>query len=170
MTVSDEGFMSHPRPVALVALLAQRDGHAEILLGRKLRGFGQGKIVLPGGKVEPGESAIEAATREFFEETGLKVSRQELEATALIKFRFSALPAADMDYVAFIAHSASGQESTSDELEPLWVRIDQLPTDQMWQDSKLWLPQLADGQRFTVTIVVADDHESVQSITFEPWD
>jgi len=158
-----------PRPVALVALLAEQDGHPLILLGRKLRGFGKGKIVLPGGKVEPGESARAAAVREFFEETGLKVSDAQLQLAAQINFRFSALPAADMDCTAFLAHSASGNPGVSDELEPLWIRLDQLPVEQMWQDSEMWLPQLAAGQRFTATIVLAADNVTVRSIDLVPW-
>ncbi|QDY67907.1 NUDIX domain-containing protein [Glutamicibacter halophytocola] len=170
MTMSGNSHSSNPRPVALVALLAERDGNAQILLGRKLRGFGQGKIVLPGGKNEPGESSRQAAVREFFEETGLRVSGPDLQLAARIEFRFSSLPAADMDCMTFIARSAEGQAASSDELEPLWFRIDQLPVDQMWQDSKTWLPQLAAGQRFTARIVLASDNISVQTIDFDPWD
>ncbi|HEY5036239.1 MAG TPA: NUDIX domain-containing protein, partial [Chthoniobacterales bacterium] len=36
----------------------------EVLLIRKKRGFGAGKINGPGGKVEPGETALGAALRE----------------------------------------------------------------------------------------------------------
>lgn len=168
--MAEDSVRSAPRPVALVALLGERDGHVGVLLGRKLRGFGQGKIVLPGGKIEPGESMSQGAVREFFEETGLLVSESELELLAQVNFRFSALPAADMDCTIFIARAATGQPRISDELEPVWVRIDQLPAVQMWEDSKTWLPLLAAGRRFTATIVLAPDDVSVQTIDIEPWD
>ena len=40
----------------------------EILLIRKLRGIGAGKVNGPGGKIDPGESPLEAAVRETREE------------------------------------------------------------------------------------------------------
>ena len=43
----------------------------EILLIRKKRGLGAGKIVGPGGRLEPGESVLECAVRETIEEVGV---------------------------------------------------------------------------------------------------
>ncbi|RON12030.1 NUDIX hydrolase [Pseudomonas frederiksbergensis] len=48
-------------------VICEQDRH--ILLVRKPRG----RWTLPGGKVEPGETAAGAATRELYEETGLEV-------------------------------------------------------------------------------------------------
>ena len=44
----------------------------KILLIRKKRGFGAGKINGPGGKVDPGETPLQSALRETFEELGIK--------------------------------------------------------------------------------------------------
>ena len=43
----------------------------KILLMRKKRGFGAGKINAPGGKIDPGETPLDAAVRETFEELGV---------------------------------------------------------------------------------------------------
>ena len=43
----------------------------EILLIRKKRGLGAGKINAPGGRLERGESPLEAAIREVQEEVGV---------------------------------------------------------------------------------------------------
>ncbi|MGO2804524.1 MAG: 8-oxo-dGTP diphosphatase [Glutamicibacter arilaitensis] len=157
------------KQIALVALVQHREGDVQILLGRKRRGFGQGNIVLPGGKIEPGETAKQAAIREFAGETGLRVAAEDLELAAQINFRFPAQPAADMQCAAFIARKATGQLELTEELEPLWADPAALPVTQMWQDSPLWLPQLAAGENFTVEIVLADDNQSVQQISFEYW-
>ncbi len=41
----------------------------EVLLAQRGKALGYGYWSLPGGKVEPGETAIEAAVRELYEET-----------------------------------------------------------------------------------------------------
>ena len=51
--------------VALCFLLREGPDGREVLLGRKKRGFGHGKVVGLGGHVELGESAAEAARREL---------------------------------------------------------------------------------------------------------
>lgn len=153
--------------VALVALIEHTDEGERILLGRKLRGFGRGNIVLPGGKVEPGEQVIHAAVREFREETGLVLASENLELAAQINFRFSALESADMDCAAFVARSATGSLVTTEELEPLWVDSRSLPTEHMWQDAEHWLPLLVAGEMFTATIVIDADHVSVKSIDIQ---
>jgi 8-oxo-dGTP pyrophosphatase MutT (NUDIX family) len=58
-------------PKRYTLLLLQKDG--SVLLGRKKRGFGEGKVNGFGGKVEAGETVIEAAVREMQEESGLTV-------------------------------------------------------------------------------------------------
>ena len=54
-------------------LFIVRDG--EILLIEKKRGLGAGKINGPGGKIDPGESALTCGKRELAEEVGLAAER-----------------------------------------------------------------------------------------------
>lgn len=51
------------------------------LLLVKLKGKEQGKITFPGGYRELGETLIQAAQREFYEETGMTVSQLKLFKT-----------------------------------------------------------------------------------------
>ncbi|MGP9649486.1 8-oxo-dGTP diphosphatase [Glutamicibacter sp. AOP38-B1-38] len=162
-------MVTQPQPVALLALLHEGTRGTELLLGRKLRGFGQGNIVLPGGKIDPGESAQHAAMREFREETGVCVQSADLTFAARVTFTFPANPRANMDCAVFTARIASGMPVPSEELEPLWFPVGELPVRQMWEDSPLWLPALAAGERFTAKIILAADNLAVQSIDFEPW-
>jgi 8-oxo-dGTP pyrophosphatase MutT (NUDIX family) len=73
-TVEAEGL----RPAAVaVALVADDAGRACFVLTVRgdLRRHG-GQFALPGGKLDPGETAVEAALRELEEEVGLSVSPQ----------------------------------------------------------------------------------------------
>src|SRR5256885_7174497 len=58
-----------------------------ILLIRKKRGLGAGKINGPGGKIEPGESALDSAIRETQEEIG--VTPLEIEERGVLHFQFA---------------------------------------------------------------------------------
>ena len=58
-----------------------RDEAGRLLLVLRGRDPGRGRWSLPGGRIEPGESAAEAAAREVREETGLEVDVGELLAT-----------------------------------------------------------------------------------------
>jgi 8-oxo-dGTP pyrophosphatase MutT (NUDIX family) len=59
------------KPKILTLCLTKEDGM--ILLGMKKRGFGEGRWNGFGGKVEEGETIVEAAIREMKEESGLTV-------------------------------------------------------------------------------------------------
>lgn len=70
--------MPHPGIPTGVHVLCEAGGRV-LLMRRAGTGFFDGLYSLPGGHVEPGESAREAATRELFEETGLRVAPEALE-------------------------------------------------------------------------------------------
>ena len=80
-------FERHPveldgRRAAAVAvvLLPDDDGHACLLVTKrvpKLRAH-SGQWALPGGRVDPGEAAIDAALRELSEEVGLQRDRDDV--------------------------------------------------------------------------------------------
>lgn len=150
---------------AVVLCLLQRGpaGRREVLLGYKLRGFGHGKFVLPGGKVEPGEGAAQAAARELAEETGLAADPSSLHEIAVIRFTFPASPASDMHCTVFRAGTATGTPRRTAELSPAWHPVDRLPLAQMWEDSPRWLVPLLHGSELDAEVVLAEDNLSVAS-------
>ena len=43
---------------------------------------------------------------------------------------------------------AIGIETETDEAIPMWLKISQIPYDEMWEDDIHWLPQMLEGQTF----------------------
>jgi 8-oxo-dGTP diphosphatase len=136
-------------------------GDREVLLGRKKTGFGVGKIVGLGGHVEVGETPIQAAAREITEEVSLHVAVAELRDAATVTFRFPARPAWNMRVAVFTADNITGRAVESDEIDPHWYAVDDLPVQDMWDDNRYWLPQVLNGQRLRAEFVFADDCQTV---------
>ena len=72
-----------PAPVECAGAVV-RDEAGRLLLVRRGREPAAGLWSLPGGRIEPGETAAEAAAREVREETGLEVEIGEVLITALV--------------------------------------------------------------------------------------
>ena len=53
--------------------------NGQILLGKRLSKHGNGTWAPPGGKLEYGESFEKCASRELFEETGVKIPAEKIE-------------------------------------------------------------------------------------------
>ncbi|GAB4514976.1 MAG: hypothetical protein Tsb0020_33560 [Haliangiales bacterium] len=117
----------------------------ELLLIRKLRGLGAGKINGPGGKLEPGESALACAIREVEEELG--VTPLGLSERGRLRFQFRDGYALDVS--VFMGEGCRGQARATAEAIPLWTPLDQIPYDEMWADDRIWLPLMLAGQRFS---------------------
>lgn len=158
-----------PQPVVLILVLRETDAGTEVLLGRKLTGFGAGNIVAPGGKIEPGELPGQAAIRELQEETSLRVEPAHARHRASILFRFPARPRSDMDCHVYTTTQFAGRPARSRELNTCWYPVSALPVEHMWQDAEHWLPRIVAGERFTATVVMKDDNLGVERVSFRPW-
>jgi 8-oxo-dGTP diphosphatase len=113
-----------------------------VLLIRKRRGHGAGKINGPGGMVERGETFNECALRETAEEVGLAVDA----ATPLAELRFRDRDGTNLLGIAFRAERFRGTPVETAEAVPFWCPIERLPFNEMWADDILWLPWLLDRQ------------------------
>lgn len=145
-----------------VSLCFLRDSQ-KILLGLKKRGFGEGKLNGYGGKLEKGETVEQAAVRELFEESGVKVSLDSLRKMAEIDFHWPTVPEQKWDqrvHVFFI-ENWDGEPVETDEMKPLWTPLNEIPFEKMWNDDKHWLPLLLKGDQLKAKFVFADDKETI---------
>ena len=125
----------------------------EILLIRKKRGLGAGKINGPGGRIEPGESVRECAVRELGEElcvapVGLE-ERGELHVQCLDGYK--------LHVTVFHAIDCIGEARETDEAVPLWTTLELIPYQEMWEDDRLWLPPMLEARPFRGRFVFDDD-------------
>lgn len=128
-------------------LFVVRDG--QILLIRKKTGFGAGGINGPGGKLEPGETAMEAAVREVGEE--LSIVPHDPQDMGELCFQF--LDGLAMHVQVFRSRDYDGEPVESVEAKPLWYPVDGIPFDEMWEDDRYWLREMVGGRRFSARFV-----------------
>lgn len=87
--------MSVPVQTLLYVFCDDQEAGRQVLLGRKVRGFGSGLVMAPGGHVEPGESVVSAAVREAQDEVGITVSESDVDRIAVLTYRFPSRPELD---------------------------------------------------------------------------
>lgn len=119
-----------------------RDGR--ILLIHKKRGLGAGKVNGPGGRIEAGESALDAARRETIEEVG--VTPTGLAHAGELHFQF--VDGYGLHCAVFTASGLEGELIETDEAAPFWTAVEAIPFDDMWTDDRHWIPWMLAGRRF----------------------
>mgnify|MGYP001464149744 CR=1 FL=1 len=115
----------------------------QILLIRKKRGLGAGKINGPGGRLEASESPEECAIRETREE--LIINPINVEFAGELFFHAEDMPR--IHGFVFTATDYEGTPTETEEAIPLWFNIDEIPYGEMWEDDRHWLPQIIEGLR-----------------------
>ena len=126
----------------------------EVLLIRKKRGLGAGKINGPGGRIDDGETPIEAAVREVREE--LCISPTDVRQHGELLFQFT--DGFSIHGYVFRADGWEGEPEETEEAIPLWTPLDRIPYEEMWADDRIWLPWLLDRRRFRGWMLFEDDH------------
>jgi 8-oxo-dGTP diphosphatase len=124
-----------PKDTATLLFVLRGD---EVLLIRKKRGLGAGKYNGPGGRLEPGETALACAVREVEEE--LCITPRDVEPAGELSFQFQ--DGYSLHAHVYRAYAFEGTPTETDEATPHWFPIDALPFDEMWADDRLWLPRV----------------------------
>ncbi|HUF60864.1 MAG TPA: SMC-Scp complex subunit ScpB [Verrucomicrobiales bacterium] len=149
-----------PRERSVLVFVRKDD---QVLLIRKKRGFGAGKVNAPGGKIDEGESPLEAALREAEEEAGIV----PLEPAPVGELFFQFTDGLSIHCTVFLAKGCRGKARETDEAAPFWKRIGAIPYEEMWEDDRHWLPGMLEGQRFKGYFIFDGDVMLTKEVTFE---
>ena len=138
-----DDFWQNWQPTMRASLCFVRQ-EGEVLMIRKKRGLGAGKINGPGGRLEAGETALDAAIRETEEEVG--VTPLNLSQRGELHFQFT--DGLALHCVVFLAEGCVGQPIETDEAIPHWMKPSEIPYHDMWADDSHWLPGMLEGKSF----------------------
>jgi len=135
-------------------------GERQVLLIDKKTGLGKGLVNVPGGHIEPEETAVEAAVREYKEETGLDIKNP----AHIGKLHFQFLDGTTLAGHVYFCEDFSGDIHETDEARGFWCPVSEIPFDRMWEDDRYWLPEALSGMHFSVVSVF--DGEKMLSLKF----
>lgn len=125
---------NNPKACTAVIILNKND---DILIAHRARNPGKDKLDVPGGYVNTGESAEEAAIRELEEETGLKVDQNRLKIlkTCMNDYLFQDKYTVNLD-VLFRLNIANGVELLpGDDVAKLeWIKPTNIDFSNFWSD------------------------------------
>ncbi len=154
---------------ATLCFLVRGELPDEVLLGLKKTGFGAGKYGGFGGKIEAGETVVEAAIRELEEESGVRVRPTDLLYVGHLTFLFPSRPAWSQVVHVFLASAWAGDPAESVEMRPAWFRLGDIPFERMWQDGVHWLPRILAGERLRGRFTFQPNNETLGQVEFERW-
>lgn len=123
---------SPPVPVPCVGVVCLRDG--EVLLIRRGREPRLGEWSLPGGRIEPGERAMDAALRELREETGV-----EAEILGLVDVVDGLFPEHGRHYVLidYVARWTGGEPVAGDDAaEAAFMSVEEALRRVDWDETR----------------------------------
>ena len=129
-----------------VGFLIHKD---QICLGMKKIKYGKGKWNGAGGKVGDKEEFInetyeEGMVREMKEEFGVDVVKMEKVGEIVYEMEGNN----DCTYSKiFFIFKWSGDPFESEEMDPKWFNLEDIPYENMWDGDKIWLPELLKGRK-----------------------
>ncbi len=135
-----------------------------ILLIRKKRGLGAGKINGPGGRLEAGETPLDCAVREVQEE--LRVTPTGLLHCGENRFQF--VDGYGIHVHVFRASGFEGRPEETAEAVPHWFPLEAIPYEEMWEDDFLWLPLVLETRSFAGRFLFDGDVMLDYALEIEP--
>ncbi len=139
-----------PKDDAVICFVRDND---HLLLIEKKRGLGGGKVNGPGGKLEAGETPVQAAIRETVEEVGIVPIAPERVAELSFVFTDGYSLRCDV----FMTSHYTGTPVETAEAKPFWAHVGKVPYERMWEDDALWLPRVIAGERIAGRFIFDGD-------------
>lgn len=141
--VFDDG---REKKVLVFVIKDTSDGDHKVLMGYHVK---QEHMNFPGGGVEANETSLEAASRELWEEAGLK--GEDFRKLGNMIFRFPNEHMIDMDIfvcrpIGEFQQEHEGKETGLQELA--YYDINNLPYERMWPTDAQWLQYAFEGVYF----------------------
>lgn len=145
----DQGTREQDRHTVIPRTLCflRHDGHLLLLRGAPHKRLWAGRLNGIGGHIEPGETPIQCAYRELWEEVGVVPTQLTLRGVVHISSRVQEPGVLILVYVgeADSRHVRAGAEG-----EPVWCDLQALPWGEMVDDLSCLLPLVLDDTRSAV--------------------
>jgi 8-oxo-dGTP pyrophosphatase MutT (NUDIX family) len=149
---------------SIMSLVCAQDEYGHILMGRKTRGFGAGKLVLPGGK---GTQWLDSqgvglnlpsidASRELEQETGVIVAPEKLTHAGALFVENADSETSQVNILRYRGRLTGFHDS--DELHDVRL-VSQIDYEQTPADYALWLPHILGGRAVNAFLWHASEPE-----------
>ena len=162
--MSIENYLEQKPPLirAVVGYLVDQE---KVLLGLRKKvslGLGENLIAGIGGKLEDDESYEEALRREIAEE--INISIKTYRKCGHVVFLFPHKAQWNQEGDTFIIDSWEGEPAETEAIKPIWYPKRDLPSKQMWEDNRLWVPKILNGETINGIFLYDKNDHIVESV------
>jgi 8-oxo-dGTP diphosphatase len=117
---------------------------SEICLAMKKRGLGVDKWNGAGGKPKEGETYEDCAIRETREEIGVDI--KDFYRVSEMYFKTNNSSDWNEHVKAYFCEKWIGDVTESEEMNPKWFKVSDIPYSMMWPEAITWLPKSIEGK------------------------